>query len=156
DVALRIPGPERANRLQDLGLLRTHRPGAEARRRLHRHEREELEEVVRDHVAQSAGRVIELAAPLDIEGLGNGDLNVVDVISIPQRLEYAVRESKHHDVLNGLLSEIVVDAIDLALGQHAKYLAIERLRRGQIGAEPLLDDDAPPAPVGFADETGVP
>jgi hypothetical protein len=48
----------------------------------------------------------------------------------------------------------VVDAIDLALGQHTENLAIERLRRWQIGAERLLDDDAPPMPVRFVDEAG--
>jgi len=111
--------------------------------------------VVRHHVAQGAGNVVELAASLDVKGFGNGNLDMVDVISIPQRLEYAVREPKHHDVLNCLLSEIVVDAIDLALVQYAENLAIERLRRGQIGPERLLDDDAPPMPIRFADEACI-
>ena len=62
-----------------------------------------------------AGRVVELAAPLDADRLGHGDLHVVDVIAVPQRLEDAVGEPEHHDVLDRLLAEIMVDAIDLAL-----------------------------------------
>ena len=110
--------------------------------------------MVRHHVAQRAGRVVELAAPLDADALRNGDLHMVDVIAVPQRLEDAVGEPQHHDVLDRLLSEIMVDAIDLALGEHAQDFAVERLRRGQIGAERLFDDDAPPMPVLLADEAG--
>ena len=90
-----------------------------------------------------------------VECFGDRNLNMVDVISIPQRLEYAVGEPKYHDVLNRLLSEIVVDAKDLALGQHAENSAIEGLGGTQIAAEGLLDDDAPPMSVRFIDQSGV-
>ena len=111
--------------------------------------------MVRHHVAQRAGGVVELAASLDIERLRDGDLDMVDVIAIPQRLENAVGEPKHQDVLNRLFPEIVVDPIDLALGEHAEDVAIEGLSRGQIDAERLFDDDPPPMPVLFTNEAGV-
>ena len=107
------------------------------------------------HVAQRAGRVVELAAPLHAERLRDRDLDVIDMVSIPQWFEHAIGEAKHQNVLNGFLSEIVVDAIDLVLGQHAEDVAIERLGRRKIATERLLDDDPPPMPFFFANEAGV-
>ena len=108
----------------------------------------------RHHVAQRARCIVELAALLDADGLRHGDLHVIDVIAVPQRLENRVGEPQHHDVLHGLFAEIVVDPVDLALGEHGEDFAIERLRRFQIGAERLLDDDAPPASIVFARQPG--
>jgi hypothetical protein len=45
----------RADRADHLGLLAAHRIGAERRRRLHGHHRQQLEQVVGHHVAQGAG-----------------------------------------------------------------------------------------------------
>ena len=39
------------------------------------------------HVAHGAGFVIEIAAPLDAEFFGDGDLHVFDETAAPQRLE---------------------------------------------------------------------
>src|SRR5271168_2005229 len=99
--------------------------------------------------------VIELAASLDIERLRDGDLDMVDVITIPQRLENAIGEPKHQDVLNRLFPEIVVDPVDLALSEHAEDVAIEGLSRRQIDAERLFDYDPPPVPLLFTTEAGV-
>ena len=79
-------------------------------RRLHRHQREQLQHVVLDHVAQRAGTVVVAAAVLDAEGLGHGDLHVVDVLRVPQRLEQRVGEAQRQQVLHRLLAEVVVDA----------------------------------------------
>ena len=49
--------------------------------------------------------------------LGGRDLHVVDVVAVPDRLEDAVGEPQHQDVLHGLLAEVMVDAIDLMLGK---------------------------------------
>ena len=86
-------------------------------RRLHRRQREELEHVVLDHVAQRAGLLVVAAAPLDAERLGDGDLHVVDVAAVPERLEDAVGEAEDQDVLDRLLAEVVVDAVDLRLSR---------------------------------------
>ncbi len=42
---------------------------------------QELEQVVGDHVAQRAGRLVEGAALLDADRLGRGDLDVVDEVA---------------------------------------------------------------------------
>ena len=59
--------------------------------------------------------VVVAAAALDADRLGDGDLHVVDVAAVPDRLEDAVGEAEDHQVLDGLLAEVVIDAVDLLL-----------------------------------------
>ena len=49
--------------------------------------------------------------------LGDGDLDVVDELAVPDRLEDAVREPQRQHVLDRLLAEVVVDPEDLVLGE---------------------------------------
>ena len=51
--------------------------------------------------------------------LGDGDLHVVDVAVVPDRLEDRVGEPEHEDVLHRLLAQVMVDAEDLALAERA-------------------------------------
>ena len=99
--------------------------------------------MVLDHVADGAGLLVVGRAAFDAEGLGDGDLDVVDVLAVPDRLEYAVGEPEREDVLHRLLAEVMVDAIDLFLGRRPASLARAPRR---VPAERLLDDDARPAP----------
>ena len=83
---------------------------------------------------------------LDAERLGDGDLHVVDVAAIPDRLEDAVAEAEHQDVLDGLLAEVVIDPVDLVLAHHRESSRRLSSRADvEVGAERLLDDDAAPA-----------
>ena len=116
-------------------------------RRLHRHQADELEEVVLEDVARRAGLLVERAAVLDADRLGHGDLHVVDVAPVPERLEDAVAEAEDQQVADRLLAEVVVDAVDLRLAEDLADLAVEPLRRVQVVPERLLDDDPPPAAV---------
>ena len=68
------------------------------------------------------------AAPLDADRLGAGDLHVVDVAVVPDRLEDPVREPEHEQVLDRLLPEVVIDPVDLALVEDLVDLAVERAR----------------------------
>src|SRR5262249_660485 len=63
---------------EHLDLLVAHRVGGEVERRLHRRDRDELQQVVLEDVADRAGLLVIARAPLDPDRLGNGDLNVVD------------------------------------------------------------------------------
>src|SRR5262249_56637391 len=108
--------------------------------------------MVRHHVAQRAGFFVEAAAGLDADGLVGGDLNVVDVIAIPQRLEDAVGEAQHQNVLDGFFAEEMIDAVDLLLGQYLEDLGVERLRRGKVVPEGFFNDHPPPCFLGLAGE----
>ena len=94
--------------------------------RLHQGERQDLHDVVLDDVAQRPGGLVEAAAVLDAELLGHGDLDVVDVAAVPDRLEDGVGEAQGQDVLDRLLAQVVVDAEDLVLVEGA----VQRRRRG--------------------------
>ena len=67
------------------------------------------------HVLVGAGALVEIGPLIEAEGLGDVDLDVVDEVSVPDRLEQAVGEAERQDVLRGLLAEEVVDAEDLPL-----------------------------------------
>ena len=62
--------------------------------------------------------LVEFATTLDADRLRRGDLDVVDVFAIPDRLENRVCESQYEQILDRFFAEIVVDAVDLLL---AKY-----------------------------------
>ena len=68
-----------------------------------------------DHVAIRAGRLVEGGAHPDRERLGDVDLDVIDVVAIPDRLEHPVREPQRKDVLHRLTAEVVIDPEDLRL-----------------------------------------
>src|ERR1700720_4409853 len=72
------------------------------------------------------------------------------MVTIPDRLEQAVGEAQHQNVLHRLLAQIMVDAKNLILAEDPEQLAIELPRRGEIGAERLFDNDASPCAVGLA------
>src|SRR5436309_259171 len=96
--------------VQHLALFSAYRFGVETGRRLHRSQLEQLKQVIGHHVPQRAGSIIKSSTCPDTERLGDSDLHMVNVIAIPQRLEDAIAEAKHHDVLHRLLAEIMVDA----------------------------------------------
>ncbi len=97
--------------------------------------------MVLNDVADRPDAVVERAPPLDPEVLGERDLDRVDVLAAPDGLEERVREAEVDDVLDGLLPEEVVDAVEPVLGKDRRQALVQLPRRGQIGAERLLDDE---------------
>src|SRR5207244_12179589 len=81
-------------------------------------------------------------ATLHAEGIGHRDLDVVDVVPVPDRLEEGVGEAEDREVLDGSLAEVVVDAEDVRLVERRVQRRVERARRLEVPAEGLLDDDA--------------
>ena len=98
----------------------------ELRRRLHRGEGEDLEEVRDDHVAEGARGLVEGGASREPKRLGHVDLNVVDEVPVPDRLEEPVREAEGQDVLGRLLAQEVVDPKNLLLVEDGMQVAVER------------------------------
>ena len=96
--------------------------------RLHRQDREHLQQVVLHHVAHGAEFLVEPAAALDAELLGHRDLHVLDVRAVPDRLDERVGEAEVEQVLHRLLAEEMVDAEDRALVEHLLQRAVDGLR----------------------------
>ena len=99
--------------LQHLDFLVANGVGIEGRGRLEGHERGELQDVALNHVTQGTGGFIKCGALLDAQTFRSGDLHVIHIITVPERLENAVPEAQHQQVLHRVLAEVVVDAIDL-------------------------------------------
>ena len=133
------------DRLEHLELLGADLVGVEARRLLHRDQREQLEQVVLEHVTGGADGVVEGGPGADADVLGHGDLHRVDVLGVPQRLEQVVREPQRQDVLDRLLAQVVVDPEHVLAGEDVVDQVVERLGRGQVVAERLLHHHAAPA-----------
>ena len=129
---------------QDLHFLIADRISAETRRRLHRGEGEELEEMVLNHVTHRPRGVVVTGASLHAEWLGGSDLNMGDMVVIPDRFEDRVGEAHHHDVLGRLLAEIMIDTVGVALGEDLADKPVEKLGRLEILSERLLDNDSRP------------
>ena len=97
------------------------------------------------HVLECPGRLVEGDPVVDAQGLGDVDLHVIDVVTVPDRLEEAVGETEGQYVLGRLLAQEVVDPEDLFLVEEPVHQVVERPGAGQVGAEGLLHDD--PRPV---------
>ena len=89
--------------------------------------------MVHHHVAVRAGLLVERDPVPDLEGLGDVDLHVRDVLAVPDRLEETVGEAEGQDVERGFLAEEVVDPEDLALveGQVERVVQPHRAWRGR-------------------------
>ncbi len=97
--------------------------------------------MVLDDVAQGASLFIKRPAAFNTEGFSDCDLNVVDVIAVPDRIEDAVGEAENEEVLHRLFAEVVIDAEDLILVEDGVDLVVERAGGVEVMAEGLLDDD---------------
>ena len=120
----------------------------EGDRLLHRGERQQLEQVVLDDVAGGADAVVVAGPAADADVLGHGDLHVVDVVGVPDRLEQRVGEAQRQDVLDGLLAEVVVDAEDRPRVEDLADDVVQLPGAGQVVAERLLDDHPAPGALG--------
>ena len=104
--------------------------------------------MILDHVPEHARRVVIASPPLDPDRFRDGELDVVDVLAVPERLKEPVREAKREQVLHRILAEVVVDAKDLLFPPAGEEDVIERHRRGEVVPEGLLDDEPAPAAGG--------
>ena len=94
------------------------------------------------HVAKGAGLLVEARAVAETQRLRHVDLDMVDEVAVPDRLEQAVGEAEGQDVLRGSLPrKWSMRKICSSLKTSCK-LGVERDRAVEIGAERLFHDDA--------------
>ena len=95
-------------------------------------------------------------AAADPDVLGHRDLDMVDVIVVPHRLEQLVREPQRHHVLHGFFAEVMVDAEHRRGGEDAGHDAVQFPRTLQVVAERLFDHHpAPPPRLLFRQSVGA-
>ncbi len=132
---------QRSHRFEDLRLLGVDRAKIPDDRRFHGQERDNLEQVVLNHVAQAPRGLVEGAPPVHAELLGKGDLDTGDVVAIPDRFQERIGKAEVEDVHDRLLPQEMIDPEDRVLGEHRPRDGVEFARGGQIAAERLFDDD---------------
>ena len=81
---------------------------------------------------------------LQAQPLGHVDLDVIDHVPVPDRLEQAVGEAEREDVEGRFLAEEVIGAEDLGLVEDLVHFGVQESGTRQIGAERLLHHDAGP------------
>ena len=133
---------EIAQAAQHLDLFITDRGGIKTGGRLHRYRRQQLKHVVLHHIAQSACAIIIADAVFQPDRLSHGDLDIVDVGGIPQRLKHDVGKAQRQQVLHGFLAEIVIDAENALFREGLGHGIIDVAARFQISAERLFQPDA--------------
>ena len=146
----------RADGADHLGLFAAHGVGAERCRRFHGNHGQQLDQVVGHHVAQGAGGVVEATPRLDTDGFRGGDLHMVDVVVVPERLEQPIGEPADQNVLHRFFAQVVVNTVDLPLAHHLQQAGVQRLGTGQVGAERLLHHDPPKAAGRLVEQAGLP
>ena len=95
--------------------------------------------------AQRAGFLVIRAAAFHADRFRGGDLHMVDIAAVPERLEDAVAEAEGQDVLHGFLAQVMVDTIDVGFGEDFVQLIAQLARARQVVAERLFDDQPAPA-----------
>src|SRR5262249_15012296 len=78
----------------------------------------------------------------DAQGLGDGDLYMVDMGGIPHRLEQGIGEAQSHQILHRFLAEIVIDAIDAMLGENMADRIIDGSCPMEVAPQWLVDHKA--------------
>ena len=92
------------------------------------------------HVPQRARVFVErTAAALHAHRFRGRDLHVVDVLAIEERLEGGIAEAEREQVLDRVLAQVVVDAVDLLGLQVFEDAAVQVKGTRQIAAERFLD-----------------
>ena len=89
----------------------------------------------------------------DVEVFEDGDLDVVDVVAVPEWFEDGVSEAEDYEVLYGVFAEVVVDAEELVLVGAFVDGVVEEARRIEVGAEGFFDYEASDA-VSFVEHSG--
>ena len=143
---VRAPGRRRpSGRIarSSFGLLVAHDSRRVADGRLHGEDGRPLQQVVLHDVADRADLLVEAAAALHAEALGHGDLDALHVVAVPDRLEEGVGEA---EVRAGSGPPPCRDSGRCGRSTPRRRPSggsrLSSVRRGEVAAERLLDDDA--------------
>ena len=110
--------------------------------------------MVLEHVSHDTGSVIVASSMSHVHGFRYRDLNVVDVVAVPEGFEDGVGKPEGQDVLNRLLAKVMINPVDLVFVEYRVDLPVQLLGTGKIVAEGFLYNDAAP-PGAILAESGL-
>ena len=125
--------------------------GSEVGGRLHGGDGEKLHHVVLHHIPHGSDFIVEGASGADPFLFGDGDLNIVDQVTVPNRLPNGVGEAKVEEILNGFFAEVVVDTKEVGFVEAGLEIGHELAGGGEVVTERFFDDD--PTFEALADES---
>ena len=88
--------------------------GLKAGGRLHGNQGKQLHHMVLKHIPQNPGLLIISGPVLHSQRLGRTDIDIVDILPVPDRLKDGIGKPKHHNVLHSLFGKVMVNAVYLA------------------------------------------
>src|SRR5207247_9427888 len=100
---------QRSHRFEDLRFFGVDRAKIPRHGRFHGQERDNLEQVVLNHVAQAPRGLVKSAPAVYAELLGEGDLDAGDVVTIPDRFQERIGEAEVEDVPDRLPHQEMTD-----------------------------------------------
>ena len=128
-------------RLEDLSFCLSDTLSREVIGSSHEDECEHLEEMILYHISEGSGRLIVCPTIPDRERFTHGDLDIVDIMMIPYRLEKNIGKPKCEDILYSSFRHIVIDTIDLLFRKKWNEGMMERSGTLEISTEWLLEND---------------
>ena len=84
-----------------------------------------LQQVVGHHIAQCPSFLIKTGAIFHSDGFRSRYLDILYIVTIPDRLEDRIAEAKSQNVLYRLLAQIMVDSINATLRKRLKYRLVQ-------------------------------
>ena len=133
---------DRAEAAQDINPRIAHHVRVQRVGRFHGHEAQQLKQMVLHHVPEGAGLFVIRGASPHPFGLADRDLDMVDGLRVPDGLEDAVGKTEHHDVLNRLFSQVVIDPENLGFIEHFSDDGVDVPGRLEIASDRFLHDHA--------------
>lgn len=97
--------------------------------------------MILNHVTSGPGLVVKCAPTFDPEVFRHRDLNALDVVSIPKRLQKAVGEPEVDNVVDWPLPQIMIDAEDRGFRKVSQQDTVQYTSRRQVRSERLLHND---------------
>ena len=135
---LRCPGFKGA---QNFEFFIADRVGMGVDGRLHADGTQQLQGVVLHHVSQCPGGFIKRATAFHTEVFRDGDLDIGDVLTPPQRLKQGVAKAQRKQVLHRRFAQIVVNPEYLLFFEVAAHGLVDRSVAGQVMAQRLFQYD---------------
>src|SRR4030095_14625592 len=101
--------------------------------------------MVRDHVAQCTSLLVVTSPTFYAQCFSGRYFHIVDIVPVPDGFKHRVPKTKYEYVLNSVFPEVVVDSIDLFLGEHFSNLVVESFGGLKIPSKGFLNYNPGPA-----------